>query len=282
MSELETPAFARGAVGHLIDHLRHITFSVCAFSAEKGNQTANPGPFGGKFSRKRTLFVRRLRLGSGFGACQQSSHLLIGRLAEVLVKLAYAKKRFGSKGTDDFVGFGPHFATARFRRDRHCDDQSRRLTLPHRARGRSHCCARRQSVVYQHHYLARKVREGAISAIAFFTPANLFAFPFCRVLDRFLRMPAERAHHVGSSGPARRPRRGRPLQVPPARGPPIFARRKRPAAHVARARSHTRPAHRRAATQARSGRAHRAGGSAPGQEVARHLPDRENACLNVS
>jgi peptide chain release factor 1 len=27
---------------------------------------------------------------------------------------------------------------------------------------------------------------------------------------------------------------------------------------------------------------YRAGGSAPGQEVARHLPDRENACLNVS
>jgi hypothetical protein len=36
---------------------------------------------------------------------------------------------------------------------------------------------------------------------AFFTPAKLFGFPFCRVLDRFVSISAERADHVGIQNP---------------------------------------------------------------------------------
>jgi len=120
-------------------------------------------------------------------------YLLVRRLAEVFVPESDGVERLGRHGTHDFVGLAQQRRARVARRDRHGDDDARRVTGGERFHRRPHRRAGGQAVIDEDHGAAGEIRIRAVAPVRALAPVQFREFPCRDAIDRAVveRQPAD-------------------------------------------------------------------------------------------
>ncbi len=120
---------------------------------------------------------------------QEPPHVVVRQLAEVLVPEPDRVERLGRDHRDDLVGLTPELCKRVQRRRRYRDDDQLRPLSPDGGHSRPHRRAGRETVVDEHHHLARKLGRRAVAAIRALAALELGELPLGDPVDDVVAEP---------------------------------------------------------------------------------------------